>query len=285
MLGANPTTLFAVALAIVVVLITTVAMVYKWLGKHQPDKLDQLHATLPQQPSTVDGPLRPTRYVQRRLECAPAKIFFPVEFHDLIQDVITTFQAQRKEDEYAFAVLLLSKYRNFKDIGTNTQFPMDSEAADCNSRTFPPDDDLINYVTAGPQGLEHAEAILLGKVETLMEKFGEENCKTIILYTWYLPCDSRCQRRECTAKVTNKLGPWVEKGKQVILVYTTTMPGDDTEENPGVSEKKENEIVRDMKAEGIIVLKESYYATLLPLSVRIQNRNRKEGVPSSSPHH
>ena len=274
----NLTTLLAVALAGVVVLMTTVVIVcYKWFGQREPDKLDLLKAALPRRVSVVDKQPRTGRYGQRRLDSAPAKICFPVEFHDLIQDVITTFQAQRKEDDYAFAVLLLSKYRNFKDIGTNTQFPMDSEATDCDCRTFPPDDDLINYVAAGPQGLEHAEAILLGKVEALMEKFGEENCKTIVFYTWFLPCDRRLQRRECKAKVTSKLGPWVAKGKQVILVYTTTMPSDNTGESPGVDEKKESEIVRDMKAEGIIVLKESYYATLLPLSARIRSRGKIEG--------
>ena len=188
---------------------------------------------------------------------------FPEIFHDFMQGLIKTFQAQRREAEYEFAVLLLSEYRGFKDIATKTQF---SDTTDCRSRTFPPDDALVNYATAGPQGLDHAEAILLVKLGLLMHKFGEDKCETILLYTWLLPCDSRQRRKDCKAKIIKKLGNWAEKGKQVILVYTTTMSGDGSSGTSGVSEEKEAEIVQDIRAQGIIVLKEAYYEKLPPLS-------------------
>lgn len=191
---------------------------------------------------------------------------FPKKFHDFMQGVIETFQAQRKEAEYEFAVLLLSEHRDYQDIATKTQFPTDSKATDYRSRTFPADDDLVNYATAGPQGLDHAEAILLVKLDLLMYEFGEDRCETILLYTWLLPCDSRQRRKDCKAKIIKKLGNWAERGKQVILVYTTTMSGDGSMGNLGVSREKEAEIVRDISAKGIIVLKEAYYHTLPPLS-------------------
>ena len=188
---------------------------------------------------------------------------FPKVFHDFMQGLIKTFQAQRREAEYEFAVLLLSEHRGYEDIATRTRF---SNTTDCRSRTSPPDDALVNYATASPQGLDHAEAILLVKLGLLMHKFGEDKCETILLYTWLLPCDSRQRRKDCKAKIIKKLGNWVEKGKQVILVYTTTMSGDGSSGNPGVSEKKEAEIVQDIRVEGITVLKEAYSDKLPPLS-------------------
>ena len=131
--------------------------------------------------------------------CVPSRLqtssevsdtFFPKAFHeDLMKSVIKTFQAQRKEAEYQFAVLFLSAYRRFEKISSNTDFlAVNSKNTDRKSRTFPPDDKLSNYVTAGPQGPDHAEAILLGKLNTLTEKYGEQK---YVLYTWLLPCDSR----------------------------------------------------------------------------------------------
>lgn len=245
------TILLAVAAAIIVVLLTTLVIVcYKWLVQYESPQAFLAKETGKQAQSTS----------------ATAKKRFPAEFHTFMQGVIKTFQAQRKEADYEFAVLFLSEDRNFQHISTNVNFP--TEATDSESRTFPPDADLDNYATAGPQGPEHAETIVLGKLDTLMDKFGEDKCKTIVLYTWLLPCDSRRNpnRKDCKAAIVEKLGPWAKKGKQVILVYTSKMSGDESGEKPGVSDEKEAEIVEDMEAKKIIVLKERYYKPLPRLS-------------------
>ena len=160
--------------------------------------------------------------------------------------MVKIFQAQRKEAKHQFAVLLLSADRRFEKI-SNTEFPVvDSKNTDRDSRTFPPDDKLSNYVTAGPRGSDHAEAILLRKLNTLMEKYGEQ--KTILLYTWLLPCDSHPKRKDCKTEIIERLGPWVVKGKQVILVYNSRMSD--------LCRKKEIQIVQDIQAKGITVQKE-----------------------------
>ena len=207
------------------------------------------------------APVRESRVTQTSGEVSVVPIYFPKAFHeDLMKRVIETFQAQRKEAAFQFAVLFLSEYRRFERISSNTDFlAVDSKNTDCERRTFPPDDKLSNYVTAGPQGSDHAEIILLGKLNTLMEKYGEQKCKTIVLYTWLLPCDSRqYEVKDCKTEIIERLGPWVNEGKQVILVYTSPMSD--------VCEEKEDQIVEDIRAEGIIVLKEKYRSPLPPLS-------------------
>lgn len=254
------TIILAVAAAVIVVLLTTLVIVcYKWFGQYESPK-----------PKS-----RRSLYVKQSGEpqSVPGKKYFPAEFHTFMQGVIKTFQSQRKEADYEFAVLFLSEHRKLQDISTNVKFP--TEATDSESRTFPPDADLVNYVTAGPREHEHAETILLGKLDKLMAKFGEEKCKTIVLYTWLLPCDSRPNRKDCKATIIEKLGPWA-KSKAVILVYTSKMSGDESGENPGVSDKKETEIVRDIEANNIRVLKEIYYTTLQPLS-ESQGGDTQEG--------
>lgn len=122
---------------------------------------------------------------------------------------------------------------------------------DCESRTYPPDEDLENYITAGPQESDHAEAILLGKLNNLMDKFGKDNCKTVVLYTWLLPCE------ECKAEIIEKLSPLAKEGKQVILVYTHR-------QKPKVSEKDEDRVVREIEETKILVLKERCYTRISP---------------------
>lgn len=169
-----------------------------------------------------------------------SKVFFPTEFRNFMQYVISTFKNQHEQE---FAVLFLSEYQSFKDIGEKNKFSIDPKATDYEGRTFPPDKELKNYVTASPRRNKHAELILLGKLDILMTRFDEDNCKTIVLYTWLLPCEW------CKAEIIEQLSPWAaNEGKQVILVYTCSQ----------VNEKKEHKIVQDIEAMKILVLKETY---------------------------
>ena len=109
---------------------------------------------------------------------------------------------------------------------------------------------MINLAITSQLALNHAEAILLGKLNTLMEKYGKQK----LLYTWLLPCDSRPKRKDCKREIIERLGPWVNENKQVILVYTSPMSD--------VCEEKEDQIVKDIQAKDIIVQKEYYRPTL-----------------------
>ena len=119
---------------------------------------------------------------------------------------------------------------------------------DSNCKTFPSDADIVNYVTARPH-YKHAEDLLLGKLDTLMNTFGESRCQTIVLYTWLLPCQG------CKRNIMKKLGQFA-MNKTVILAYTSRMVD--------VEQSDEDEIIEDLESAGIDVRKELYYAQLPP---------------------
>lgn len=201
-----------------------------------------------------------------------AKPKFGKNFHSFMQRMMKTFQLQRKDAAYEFAVLFLSSDLDIEELNKNMKFENDCnpyKPTDCNSTIFPPDDQLVNYVTARPKKAVnkpdyHAECLLLCKLNTLMECFGELNCKTIVLYTWLLPCDiKRNKIKDCKTAIIEKLGP-LAKNKQVILVYTTKWSGDGSGKL-GITKEKEEEIVQDIEKAGIIVQKERYYETLSPV--------------------
>lgn len=250
------TILFAVVGASVVVLLTTIViMCYKWFGQYTPPASRQARSSI------IANKQSGLVAQSTRVRTVRFPVEFPAEFHDFMQGVIQIFQAQRKEATSEFAVLFLWSDRDLRDISTNMHFP--TEPTDCNSPTFPCDEDLVNYVTARPHGDEHADTILLGKLDTLLENFGEDQCQTIVLYTWLLPCSSHKDQTGGNSKVTiiDKLGR-LAKNKQVILVYTEKLS---SEELGGVTDEEEARIVLEIQVAGISVLKEPYHHHLPPL--------------------
>lgn len=252
------TIIFAVVGASVVVLLTTIViMCYKWFGQ-----LDSPHHKESQSLNTEDvqtSLAAPSNQVESAIAFS-----FPVEFHKFMQGVIRIFHAQRKQATNEFAVLFLSPDRDLKDVSSNMRFP--TEATDCDSYTFPADDELYDYITAGPHGSADAISILLGKLDTLIEKFGSEKCQTIVLYTWQLPNDGYMDLspRNCKVEIIEMLGH-LSDSKQIILVYTDKLSCEELGENIGVTDEEEARIVREIEAAGILVLKEQYQHHLPPL--------------------
>ncbi len=164
-----------------------------------------------------------------------------------IQNLVSTFEKQRKNHMYQFAVLFISPYQ---DINTdNGIFQItkmgesgDYEATDSDCPTFPPDQDLGNYITARPDQPDHAETLLLDRFRALWAR-NWQACRTILLYTWLLPCNN------CTKEIIRILGPCTSIC-QVIVVYTSTM------RYMPVAQQREN--IRKLKAAGIAVKKEGY---------------------------
>lgn len=232
----------AVLIALAVLLVCC-----EWLG--QP-------ATQQKSPSkkTSKGPQSgKTQVAESKSERTTKPSKFPAELHKFMQDVIGKLLADH--DEVAAILFLLPD----RDISENVKLDSSSELTkddDSESSTFPPDAELLNYIAAGSQGPDHAETILLGKLDILMERFGEDKCKTIVLYTRSLPCDSRKDpsQKSCKAAIIEKLGP-LTKTKRVILVYTSKIKEEDpiSGGKPVVSPKKEKEVIKDLTKAGIEV--------------------------------
>lgn len=172
--------------------------------------------------------------------------------------MISLFEDQRMRSQ--FAVLFLSPHQDInKD---NTQFeirelgkvhePDHSEATDWRSATFPPDNKLGNYITARPgkhhhHHCEHAEALLLDRFDYLRDKSGEA-CESIVLYTWFLPCE------HCTEKIIDTLGLYTSN-YQVTVVYTVVMNG---------LKETEKENIDKLERADITVMQEDYDVYLHP---------------------
>lgn len=129
---------------------------------------------------------------------------------------------------------------------TNSKFP-----------SYPPTNLLGNYICArpdksNPQNIQHAEKILLGRFETLITSYKENNhheCRIIILYTWLLPCPG------CTDKIIATLGSPGRYDKcRTILAYTTPFNYDKMGFSYGVNmgQRKRN-IENKLKRAGIEV--------------------------------
>lgn len=233
------TILLAVVGAGIVVLLTTIIiMCYKWFGQ------------LDSRPHSKKSLSLSSRDVQTHLSDrmkSVEKFSFPDEFCKFMQGVIQTFQAQRKGSPTEFAVLFLSPYRDLKEVSSN----IPTEATNCESHTFPADDNLCNYITARPRGnTDDTVSTILGKLDSLMEKFSSEKCQTIVLYTWLLPCDRHT--RNCMLQKLRHFS----KSKQVIVVYTEKRPSNEVGEKIGITDEEENKIVQEIEAAGILVLKE-----------------------------
>ena len=195
---------------------------------------------------------------------------FPAEFSELVQSMMSKVSARCEKAKDKFAVLLLLPDRELRDVSTNLELDSLSELAnDSESCTFPLDDQLSNYIAAGSRGPGHAENIVLGKLDILMEKFGEDKCKAIVLCGTLLLCDSSHEDPEeesCKAAIIEKLGP-LAKSKRVIVVYgskpAAEKPSDPSlvgevndftpKEEKNDPPEEEESIVRDLTGAGMEV--------------------------------
>ncbi len=160
-------------------------------------------------------------------------------FSQAIRNLIDLFKHQRAR-KYQFAVLYLSpeerlsvENMSFRTRQGTVSTP--DEATDRNSRIFPPGGKLFNYLTARPDGQDHAEALLMDRFNSLMRCYSIHEskpiCKTILLFTWILPCD------DCKQKILEKLKRFL-KQQQVILVYMIKGEKDEDQEGATISELK-----------------------------------------------
>ena len=166
------------------------------------------------------------------------------------------FQNQRHGDhaKYQFAILFMSKRKKLIHLSRSMKYKNNhpsKKLTDSECKIFPPDENVVNYLTSRPNKLEsgvteHAESLLLGKLDLLMEKFDESNCETIVLYTWLLPCN------DCKTEIIENFNT---KKKHVILAYTSKRK----------NEENEDGIVKELKSAGIEVRKVKYPHKLQPL--------------------
>ena len=153
--------------------------------------------------------------------------------HTFVQDVVEIFKRQRIRG-YHFAVIILSQYQHVtlnirpSYVTTNNTSP-----------THPPDLTLGNYIVARPDGPHHAEVLLLCRFPTLLAR-NTPGCKSILLYSWFLPC------QHCTEKIVHVLGQYTTTHR-VTVVYTST-----------ASESQERRNKLTMEKAGITVIKRQY---------------------------
>ena len=125
-------------------------------------------------------------------------------------------------EKHQFAVLFLSSQDYIADVTFQTKTEVvysPEEATDSTEPVFPPDYNLDNFVTARPfqdfyaNRKIHAEEQLLDKfnlLKTSFESSGFNRCRTVVLFTWLLPC------KKCTTRIINELGG---RGLKVIVIY------------------------------------------------------------------
>lgn len=166
--------------------------------------------------------------------------------HEFIKKLVNTFHDQRKPGRFEFAVLLLSPGRNITDL-INVEFRIGKGkvntgclATDKYAPVFPVRDrDLCNYVTSRPDSGNHAESLILFRLNKLMYQYEIKNqpkCQTILLYTTLSPCSS------CKTEIIRTLGPFVESHRVMVIYtvpYTKNDPNDTTEHDEVVQELKE----------------------------------------------
>lgn len=174
--------------------------------------------------------------VQRVVTCRK-----PYTFHYFTEDLIQAFESQRKHFRYQFAVLFVMSIREIKERTFHFK-SRNGTATNRHITPFPLDDEIVNYVTAGPNS-RHAEDLLMDKLHILMERFKDHShpeikCKMIVLYTWLLPCDN------CKDIIIEKMWP-LTKDSEVMLAYT-------------YSKDDEDAIVRELESAGLLVRKEKY---------------------------
>ena len=167
------------------------------------------------------------------------------EFNQVIRHLIDLFKHQRRR-KFQFSVLYLSPHEH---ISTETlsfqtrkgEVTTPKEATDRDSKIFPQGGMSFNYLTARPDGEDHAEALIMARFDSFMRSYMQRGmpCKTILLFTWILPCDS-C--KDCILQHLNKH----LKQVKVVLVYVTGGEKD---------EDSEKDTIHELESAGITVNK------------------------------
>lgn len=167
----------------------------------------------------------------------------PYKFHYFTEDLIRAFESQRKHFRYQFAVIFVMSFQEIKEKEMHFK-SRNHMATNRHIIPFPEDDEVVNYITAGPNS-RHAEDLLMDKLHLLMGKFRDyshQACEMIVLYTWLLPCDN------CKDIIIEKMWP-LTRDSDVLLAYTCSNE---------YSCSPEDEIVWELEAAGLIVRKETY---------------------------
>ena len=171
------------------------------------------------------------------------------DFHTFVQHVVGLFKHQRKEG-HQFALLYLTSQDFTTSMCTaNVAFrtalgivQTPEDATDNEVATFPPSN-LCNFIVARPDGPHHTEALLLERFDDLMESYGSFLVRSIVLYTWLLPCVN------CMNRIIDRLR-YLRDHLKVIVIYTSN--------GFGVTQEKADRIIQDLREAGIIVVHEIY---------------------------
>ena len=148
-----------------------------------------------------------------------------------VDDVVRTFKGQRIQG-YQFAVLVLSP-----ECQVTLRHMPAYAMTNSSSPTHPPDHTLQNYIVARPDG-DHTEVLLLQRFPTLLAR-NTPGCKSILLYSWFLPC------LRCAEEIARVLGQYTTTHR-VTVVYTSTLTK---------NEDKDREYIGVMEAAGIALRK------------------------------
>lgn len=151
----------------------------------------------------------------------------PPEFFRFIEGVIIERFNDQRENNYQFAVVLLTPHELISIRKTKIQ-PLEHKELNQDRYTdsklpfFPPGSEVFsNYIVARPHERKHAEEILLDNFAVLWKKFNEyyteveENCgkpRYIILYSWLMPCST------CVKAIIDTLSHY--NSARVIVAYT-----------------------------------------------------------------
>ncbi len=166
----------------------------------------------------------------------------PGSLHGIIQHVVKDFERQRLQN-YQFAVLFLSSETNITrrvQYRTSRGIVNSSNATNRRYPTFPLDRDLCNYITARPDYGGHAEKLIMDRFHLLLR---DRSCRSIVLYTWLLPC------KGCTRRIRETLGPYANE-YNITVVYTS--------EGQGSFRGDPKEIEKELRLSGITLKHETY---------------------------
>ena len=187
------------------------------------------------------------------------------KLNSLLLDAIHLFKYQRIEGDQ-FAFLFLEKNTDFTKMTFRILKKTVTELNDAtNSKcvSYPPTKNMLgNYICArpdksNPRNKIHAEIVLLRRLSSLKVSYERrgcerhQKCRTIILYTWLLPC------LRCAEKIVSILGSPGKYDKYFrILAYTSaTVPNTvDSSHGAPVGTSKQK-IESKLEGAGILVFK------------------------------
>lgn len=134
--------------------------------------------------------------------------------------VISRFRSHREVPQAQFAVLVFSPMEFSNISQTNIRAAQEEGSArwvytSSTAVCFPAIQSFTNFVVARKYGPRHSEELIFdyGDLEDLCRKCVQQPIKTLLLYSWLMPC-SKCTSRIISEK--NKLNG----GRRMVVVYT-----------------------------------------------------------------